>query len=73
MLLVSRVTGVLVPDRFGVGIVVDKEEAEEAAVAETDRWPSSVVKCVESLSSEARDEKVEDNESGAFCLEYFRS
>ena len=32
---VSRVTRLLAPDIFGVGIVVDKEETEEVAVGET--------------------------------------
>jgi hypothetical protein len=72
-LLVSGAAGVLVPDKLGVGMVVDNEEAEEAAVAETDRWPHSVVKVVESLSSEAWDEEVEGNESGASCLDVVES
>src|SRR5260221_8740470 len=63
---VSRAAGVLDPDMFRVGIVVDKEDAEDAAVAETDRWPNSVVKVV--VRSEKRDE-VDVVESGAFCLD----
>jgi len=62
---VSRVAGVLDPDMFRVGIVVDKEDKEDAAVAETERWPNSVVKAVGSKYNEEAD----DVESGAFCLD----